>query len=572
MEASDHDYGCPLVNAETEHQNLHITVQKGRSLPSVKKCSCCPSPQYHCPFCGPGFFKPTKLSKIKIHMDGHFNKAVSYGDYTIHRCGLRCRNRQHFHCLYCTATVLRKRDLKVHLSFCHTKHTQTTSVRMSNSSVPAQDPNLTLSPEDSKPIASAQGSNPKPAHCTKLEEVLPLWLNNTRLCTILRDPRVHTCSEQAFKLNPLHSPDPLGACVKEKMAKDHDYGSNLAETEPKENKLHITIQKGRSLPPVQKCCCCPSPQYHCPFCGLGFFKPTKLSKLKIHLRGHIKKAIPHGDYTIHRCGLSCRKQQHFHCLYCTATVLRKRDLKAHLSCHVKHLRTTPTSDQGPNSSLALVQSFEMPTQTLSPTSPAQIPNPITSIQGPTPTVFSPTSTKLACSTKLEEVLPLRLNKTVTFTLPQDPVVKKCSKLPSMVKPHCSPDLGGACVKANQMKMEAKDHDYDSNLVDAEIEENKLHVTVQKGRSLPSVKKCTCCPSPQYHCPFCGPRFFKPTKLSKTKIHLNGHFNKAVSFKAHTGLEHPSKIKRRRATNLVGECVKEKSEDGGSGSRLWLQPC
>ncbi|MEQ2300438.1 hypothetical protein AMECASPLE_025436 [Ameca splendens] len=85
MEAQDHDYSYNLVDAEMEENKLHITVQRGRSLPPVKRCSCCPSPQYHCPFCGPGFFKPTKLSKIKIHMTGHFNKAVCYGDYTIHR-------------------------------------------------------------------------------------------------------------------------------------------------------------------------------------------------------------------------------------------------------------------------------------------------------------------------------------------------------------------------------------------------------------------------------------------------------------------------------------------------------
>ncbi|XP_032428860.1 uncharacterized protein LOC116726300 [Xiphophorus hellerii] len=401
MEASDHDYSYPLANAEAEHQQLHITVQMGRSLPSVKKCFCCPSPQYHCPFCGPGFFKPTKLSKVKIHMDGHFNKAVSYIDYTIHRCGLSCRKRQHFHCLYCTATVLRKRDLKVHLSFCHMKRTRT-SVQTSDSSAPAQDPNPTRSAQDSKPTQSTHIPNPtKLAYCTKLEEVLPSWLNNTLLCTMLRDPVVHPRSEKPSELEPLHSPDLVGTCAKEnkiKMAKDHDCGSNLAEAEPKENKLHITIQTGRSLPFVKKCRCCPSPQYHCPFCGLEFFKPTKLSKLKIHLSRHIKKAIPHRDYTIHRCGLSCRKQQHFHCLYCTATVLRKRDLKVHLSCHIKHTETSPASDQSLNSS------FAMPTQTLTPTSSAQTQSPVTSVLSPKPTSLPLNPQKLACSTKLEEVL------------------------------------------------------------------------------------------------------------------------------------------------------------------------
>ncbi|MED6253180.1 hypothetical protein ATANTOWER_023800 [Ataeniobius toweri] len=246
------------------------------------------------------------------------------------------------------------------------------------------------------------------------------------------------------------------------------------------------------MPPVKKCSCCPSPQYHCPFCGAGVFKPTNLSMLKIHLSGHIKKAIAYGDYTIHRCGLSCRKRQHFHCLYCTTTVLRKRDLKVHFSCcHIKHTQTPPTSDQGSNPfSLPLVQSFEMPAQTLSPATSVHTPSPVTSVQdtrlvlcaegpsptkpvlGPNPTSFSPTLSTLACSMKSEEV-PLRLNETLPYTLPQDPLIQKCKKQPSKVKPCFSPDLVGDFVKENQIKMEAQDHDYSYNLVDAEMEENKV---------------------------------------------------------------------------------------------------
>ncbi|XP_007568504.2 uncharacterized protein LOC103149342 isoform X3 [Poecilia formosa] len=465
--AKDHDYGSNLDEAEPKENKLHITVQTGRSLPSMKKCHCCPSPQYHCPFCGPGFFKPTKLSKVKIHMDGHFNKAVSYLDYTIHRCGLGCRKRQHFHCLYCTATVLRKRDLKVHLSFCHMKHTRTPSVQTSDSSAPAQNPNPTQSARDSKPTRSTHIPNPtKLAYCAKFEEVLASWLNNTLL--MRRDPAVHTRLEKPSELQPLPSPDLVG--MKEdkiKTAKDHDYGSNLDEAEPKENKLHITIQTGHSLPFVKKCRCCPSPQYHCPFCDLEFFKPTKLSKLKIHLSGHIKKAIPHGDYTIHRCGLSCRKQQHFHCLYCTATVLRKRDLKVHLSCHIKRTRTPPASDQSSDSP------FEMPSQTLVTTSSAQTQSPVTSVLSPNPTSLPLNPKKRACSTKLEEVLPLRPNKTEPYSLPQNPVVQTCVKQLSVVKRRCSPDCGGTCVKENQMKTEAQDHD-GSNVGEQSLRKTKSH--------------------------------------------------------------------------------------------------
>lgn len=127
---------------------------------------------------------------------------------------------------------------------------------------------------------------------------------------------------------------------------------------------HISIQKGLNIPPPQKCnnCCYPS-RFHCPFCLPTFFKPSKRSRARIHLSNHLKRAIYFGgkhfyilhfkkincqqndeflikcivyisEYTIHRCGLGCRKQQHYHCLYCTATLLRKRDFTNHLPyCH-----------------------------------------------------------------------------------------------------------------------------------------------------------------------------------------------------------------------------------------------
>ncbi|XP_038557319.1 uncharacterized protein LOC119890233 [Micropterus salmoides] len=100
-------------------------------------------------------------------------------------------------------------------------------------------------------------------------------------------------------------------------------------------KGHISIQKGLNIPPPQKCnnCCYPS-RFHCPFCLPTFFKPSKRSRARIHLSNHLKRAIYFGEYTIHRCGLGCRKQQHYHCLYCTATLLRKRDFTNHLPyCH-----------------------------------------------------------------------------------------------------------------------------------------------------------------------------------------------------------------------------------------------
>ncbi|XP_056239027.1 uncharacterized protein LOC130173622 isoform X1 [Seriola aureovittata] len=97
----------------------HVSIQKGLFIPPLKKCyTCCSPGKFHCPFCLPVYFKPTKLCRVRLHLSKHLNKAFFVGEYTIHRCGQGCRRRQHYHCLYCSATLIRSRDFNNHLPLC----------------------------------------------------------------------------------------------------------------------------------------------------------------------------------------------------------------------------------------------------------------------------------------------------------------------------------------------------------------------------------------------------------------------------------------------------------------------
>ncbi|XP_035538067.1 uncharacterized protein LOC118343380 [Morone saxatilis] len=97
----------------------HVSIQKGLSRPPLQKChNCCTPSRFHCPFCVPAYFKPSKHSRTLLHLNNHLQKAIFVGEYTIHRCGLQCRKQQHYHCLYCTATLIRRRDFTNHLPFC----------------------------------------------------------------------------------------------------------------------------------------------------------------------------------------------------------------------------------------------------------------------------------------------------------------------------------------------------------------------------------------------------------------------------------------------------------------------
>ncbi|KAJ7989980.1 hypothetical protein DPEC_G00310110 [Dallia pectoralis] len=65
-------------------QTMHITIQKGRSLPELERCTTCCN-VFHCPFCSSTLFHSTKLSKVRTHLESHFSRAVLHEGYTIHR-------------------------------------------------------------------------------------------------------------------------------------------------------------------------------------------------------------------------------------------------------------------------------------------------------------------------------------------------------------------------------------------------------------------------------------------------------------------------------------------------------
>ncbi|KAK7161457.1 hypothetical protein R3I94_004215 [Phoxinus phoxinus] len=96
---------------------MHITILKKGEMPCISKCTrCCD--EYHCPFCETWVYKPRGLGSVVNHVQNHLKLAVQIHDFSIIRCNLKCRENSHFHCCYCSATVLRKAQLQIHLSNC----------------------------------------------------------------------------------------------------------------------------------------------------------------------------------------------------------------------------------------------------------------------------------------------------------------------------------------------------------------------------------------------------------------------------------------------------------------------
>lgn len=69
-------------------------------------------------------------------------------DFIVHRCGLGCRPSLHYHCVYCTSTVLRNVDFKNHLQVCKHKQ-QVAAEKLAAASAAATSPKETIIKETS---------------------------------------------------------------------------------------------------------------------------------------------------------------------------------------------------------------------------------------------------------------------------------------------------------------------------------------------------------------------------------------------------------------------------------------
>ncbi|XP_024151459.1 uncharacterized protein LOC112160847 [Oryzias melastigma] len=106
----------------TEHTlqvSEHPTILRGPSFPPMEKCTnCCFPGRYHCPFCPPECFKPSRRFKLMVHLEYHKKYACSVDGYTIYKCAFDCRKKPHYHCMYCKGTLLRRRDFVNHVPLC----------------------------------------------------------------------------------------------------------------------------------------------------------------------------------------------------------------------------------------------------------------------------------------------------------------------------------------------------------------------------------------------------------------------------------------------------------------------
>ncbi|KAM9723948.1 uncharacterized protein ACNS7B_019185 isoform 2-T2 [Menidia menidia] len=188
--------------------------------------------------------------------------------------------------------------------------------------------------------------------------------------------------------------------------------------------------------------------YKCPCCK---FCTEHDYKLYYHIDEHLKHAVHLAEYDICKCSLQCRSTAHFHCLYCTKTIIRKDHVPSHLnicpsnkmllssSASTLHLASSIAATRAPQSPGKSSEQASTVAATSAPQSPAA-PSKQASTVAATSAPLSPgnsselASTVAAISAPLSPAAPSELASTVVATS-TTPSPVSASRVPSSAPPH-----------------------------------------------------------------------------------------------------------------------------------------
>lgn len=129
--------------------------------------------------------------------------------FTIHRCGLGCRKRLHFHCVYCQSTLSRKIDFIKHLSWCKQKR----SAAANTTSAPTATAQLVkiIPTAASPPALTTTSSHPTTPH-KQVQRVKPVLHINCPICQVVMNKR-NLKKHIERKHTSRHEDKPATACL-----------------------------------------------------------------------------------------------------------------------------------------------------------------------------------------------------------------------------------------------------------------------------------------------------------------------------------------------------------------------
>ncbi|KAL2099743.1 hypothetical protein ACEWY4_004137 [Coilia grayii] len=292
---------------------------------------------YKCPCCK--FFTNHEF-KFKVHIDNHIRHAVHHGDYNICKCNLECRSTAHFHCLFCTETIIRKDQVTPHLNHCSSSKPPLSSPVSALHHVPSG-----VAATSALPPSSISGAK-------RLDAALPTnHETESQTSGAASEEPSFEFEAQDDEAKGTENPDQQAGTNTDLTLGDRDgqkgnalktffacptCGKTFTSKRPMLD--HLTVHSDE-----RPFCCehpthfsrCPTNQqylkdgiYRCPCCK---FSTNDELKFSAHIDNHIRHAVRHGGYIICKCNLECRTVAHFHCLFCTQTIIRKDQVTPHLN-------------------------------------------------------------------------------------------------------------------------------------------------------------------------------------------------------------------------------------------------
>ncbi|XP_069547329.1 uncharacterized protein [Brachyistius frenatus] len=100
--------------------------------------------------------------------------------------------------------------------------------------------------------------------------------------------------------------------------------------------LHQTMCPERDLPPPL---CLGPEKFQCRFCR----RVGEYPAIAAHMQSHGRYAIRHKGYKIHKCGLGCVTNNHYHCCYCQKIINRSDVFTVHVQKCASALVQRPTT-------------------------------------------------------------------------------------------------------------------------------------------------------------------------------------------------------------------------------------
>ncbi|XP_067301220.1 uncharacterized protein [Pseudorasbora parva] len=290
---------------------MHVSVlKKGESI-KINQCrSCCD--KYHCPFCETWVYKPRELYSVAKHVEHHLQTAIEEDDFIIIRCNLKCRDDSHFHCFYCSATVLRKAQFKIHLTNCKQKKEQIQSSQ--RTAAPLLQVESQPSPSEPHTFVSSTPINhPSQSQVLKIQPLPSPLSTNQRLSSgsdlsapllqvepqpspsepntcVSSTPINHPSQNQVLKIQPLPS-----LSTNQRLSSGSDLSAPLLQVEPSPSEPQTFVSPKDHVPSGSK-----QIRVKCIHCGIELNKKN----LRLHIRRkhtEVKQTITSERHFLSQC-------------------------------------------------------------------------------------------------------------------------------------------------------------------------------------------------------------------------------------------------------------------------------